>query len=69
MIFYFHATLTPTVEAMIMCHLVSLEYIINKQSEDELWALTMENGKLKVHIVKNEHLKSLFEIQSTIHTS
>mgnify|MGYP000547719028 CR=1 FL=1 len=63
MIFYFHATLTPTVEAMIMCHLVSLEYIINKQSEDELWALTMENGKLKV-VVENENIKIFLMIHN-----
>ena len=44
-----------------MAYLVSLQEIVNKQGED-FWALTMENGILKVLVVENEHLKKTFEM-------
>lgn len=47
-----------------MAYLVSLQEIVNKQGED-LRALTMENGTLKVLVAENEHLKKMLEMQTT----
>ncbi|MCO5558495.1 hypothetical protein L7F22_012079 [Adiantum nelumboides] len=57
-------TSTTTIEAMIMAYLVTLQETVNKQGED-LRALAMENGTLRVLIVANEHLKKVLEMQTT----
>ncbi|MCO5594279.1 hypothetical protein L7F22_048308 [Adiantum nelumboides] len=57
-------TSTTTTEAMIMAYLVTLQETVNKQGED-LRALAMENGTLRVLVVENEHLKKVLEMQTT----
>ncbi|MCO5557562.1 hypothetical protein L7F22_011128 [Adiantum nelumboides] len=57
-------TSTTTTEAMIMAYLVTLQETVNKQGED-LRALAMENGTLRVLVVENEHLKKMLEMQTT----
>ncbi|MCO5560135.1 hypothetical protein L7F22_013742 [Adiantum nelumboides] len=49
---------------MIMAYLVTLQETVNKQGED-LRALAMENGTLRVLVVENEHLKKMLEMQTT----
>ncbi|MCO5592198.1 hypothetical protein L7F22_046196 [Adiantum nelumboides] len=51
---------TTTIEAMIMAYLVTLQETVNKQGED-LRALAMENGTLRVLVVENERLKRNYE--------
>lgn len=58
------STSSTTTEAVIMAGLVSLQEIVNKQGE-ELRALAMENGTLRVLVVENEHLKKVLEMQTT----
>lgn len=53
-----------TSKSMIMAYLVSLQETVNKQGED-LRALAMENGTLRVLVVENEHLKKSLEMQTT----
>ncbi|MCO5572699.1 hypothetical protein L7F22_026458 [Adiantum nelumboides] len=58
-------TVQPTTsETMIMAYLVSLQETVNKQGED-LRALAMENGTLRVLVVENENLKRTLEMQTT----
>ena len=59
-----NATTQPTIEAMIVRHLFSLQHTIYKLGE-ELQAFMIENGKSKILIVENKHLKKLFEMWST----
>ncbi|RYA68327.1 hypothetical protein DD595_25590, partial [Enterobacter cloacae complex sp. 4DZ3-17B2] len=47
-----------------MAYLVSLQETVNKQGED-LRALAMENGTLRVLVVENENLKRTLEMQTT----
>lgn len=54
---------TSSTEAMIMAYLVSLQETVNKQGED-LRALAMENGTLRVLHVENENLKKTLEMQN-----
>ena len=57
-------TSSTTTEVVIMAYLVSLQETVNKQGE-ELRALAMENGTLRVLVVENEHLKKALEMQTT----
>ncbi|MCO5611395.1 hypothetical protein L7F22_065648 [Adiantum nelumboides] len=60
-----NTTIQPTTsETMIMAYLVSLQETVNKQGED-LRALAMENGTLRVLVVENENLKRTLEMQTT----
>ena len=49
-----------------MAYLVSLqETVSNNKQGEELRALAMENGTLRVLVVENEHLKKALEMQTT----
>ena len=56
-------TSPTTSKTMIMAYLVSLQETVKKQGED-LQALVMENGTLRILVFENENLKKTLEIQT-----